>query len=140
MTEEVRNDVGYPRDNEGNLILDEPMKVFGDMVLLENRTKTILPNMNIQEGDLSFFQEKVESENLGGWTVVAVGENVVRVKPGDFVGTPIANSFTVVQHPWVAKKKKIVNDMGIEVEASKVDVDHVYAIVNQQLIGMKYGE
>jgi len=130
--------VGYAKDNDGALLTDYPMEVFGDMVLLENNTKTASPNKLRTYGDFEFHSEKEDHGQLGGWTVVAVGPLVTRVKKGDMVGNPIGNSVTVVQHPLIALRKTVKDRNGNEVLATKEELDYVYTLVNHQLIGLKY--
>lgn len=137
---EERKDVGYAKDNEGNELIEYPMQVFGEMVLLENTTKTSDPTQLQKFGGLELHTESEEHGQLGGWRVVAVGDLVIRVKKGDLVGNPIGNSVTPVQHPLIAHKQNIVNAHGVSVLASKKDLDYVYSLVNQQLIGLKYLE
>lgn len=135
---EVRTDIGFAKDNDGNLIKEYPMKAFGEMVILENRSKTTNPHSVTQEDGFFYQSDNLEHEQLGGWTVVAVGELVKRVEPGDIVGNPIGSSPTVVMHPYIAHRVEIEDQFGNMVTATKEHLDYVYVVVNQQLIGMQY--
>lgn len=139
MTKEVNDSsIGFPKDNKGNLLKEYPMQVFGDMVLIENKSRTSDPTALTQEDGFFFQSDTVEHETMRGWEVVAVGELVSRVKVGDIVGQPIGNSITPIQHPMIALKVDVENEHGNIKPATKHDLDYVYAVVNHQLIGMRY--
>lgn len=136
--EREMNSIGYAKDNDGNLLLDYPMRAMGEMVILENNSKTADPNQTESYGGLNFSSEQLQHGEVGGWTVVAVGEYVSRIKKGQLVGNPIGNSITPIQHPLIARKVEIKDRNGNMIIAGKNELDHVYVVVNQQLIGMIY--
>lgn len=137
MVDTTKTNIGYAKDNDGNKLMDCGMEAFGDMVILENHTKTADPTDLMDMGGLQFSTEIAEHTDIGGWEVVAVGEHVTRVKPGDMVGQPLGNVITQLFHPKIAKRE-IIDENGSKVVASKKHFDYVYAIVNVSQIGMKY--
>lgn len=135
---EQNGTIGFAKNNDGTLLTEFPIEVFGDMVLLENSTVTSDPRTMRKVGELEFTSETHEHGNIGGWVVVAVGPLVSRVKVGDLVGNPIGNSVTSIQHPLIAHRIEIDGKLGEKVLADKTNLDYVYSVVNQQLIAVRY--
>lgn len=137
VKETTGNIIGYAKDNDGNEMLEHPLEAFGDMVIIENISKSATSAMEDYNG-LKFDSEIGEHQEIGGWRVVAKGEFVKRVDIGDLVGQPIGNSITPVLHPQIAKRVQITDKNGYVRTATKEDYDYVYAVVNMNLIGMRY--
>lgn len=109
MTKENNKDIGYAKDNNGELVKAYPMKAMGDFVILENQLKA-----NISEGKEKIVagikrKEKTEEDPLmlGRWTVVAIGEMAQRLYPYLEIGMPVGipSSITLsngITHPILA--------------------------------------